>query len=66
MNWELILEIIAAVILLLALIILAKRNMNHNYTIGSGMFKMSDGNLEKNKHLDSADYDYYNENGNLR
>lgn len=66
MDWELILSIVAAVVLILALVIVARRNMNHNYTIGSGMYKMSDNNLEKDKHVDPADFDYYNSKGNTR
>lgn len=66
MDWEFIVGIIAVLVLLIAFVVLARRNMNHNYTIGSGMFKMSDDNLEKDKHLDISDYDYYNKDGNLR
>ena len=42
------------------------RNANHDYTAGSGMFKRDDNNLEKDKHLDVSDYDYYNKKGKLK
>ena len=42
------------------------RNANHDYTAGSGMFKRDDNNLEKDKHLDVSDYDYYNNKGKLK
>ena len=63
MDWNLIIGAILAGGVILALIVAARRNMNHNYTIGSGMFKMSEGNLEKGKHVDPADYNYYNNKG---
>ena len=43
--------------------IIAVRNMNHNYTVGSGLFKKSEGNLYKDEKLDVSDYDYYNKTG---
>ena len=56
--------------LLIAVIVIfcgiAFRTINHNYTIGSGMFKSSEDNLEKDKHLDVSDYDYYNKDGKLK
>ncbi len=45
---------------------IAFRTINHNYTIGSGMFKSSEDNLEKEKQLDVSDYDYYNKDGKLK
>ena len=66
MDWELIGGVIAAAVILISLIVVAKRNMTHNYTIGSGMFKMSDNNLEKEKHLDSVDYNFYDDKGVLK
>ena len=30
------------------------------------MFKRDDNNLEKDKHLDVSDYDYYNNKGKLK
>jgi hypothetical protein len=42
------------------------RTANHDYTAGSGMFKRDDNNLEKDKHLDVSDYDYYNKKGKLK
>ena len=65
MDWSLIGSIALAVGLLILIVVRARRNMNHNYTIGSGMFKMSEGNLEKGKHVDPADYNYYNNKGIL-
>lgn len=57
------------VILLVIVVILAVitiRNANHSYTIGSGMFKNSDNNLNKDEHLDASDFDYYNKNDKLK
>ncbi len=42
------------------------RGANHNYTQGSNLFKQSDDNLEKDKHLDVSDYDYYNKDGKFK
>lgn len=66
MDWSLIGSIALAVGLLVLIAVLAKRNMNHNYTIGSGMFKMSDDNLNKDEHLDAADYNFYDDKGILK
>lgn len=65
MDWELIGGIIL-VVLIIVVIIGARRNMNHSYTMGRNMFKMSNDNLEKEKHLDSADYNYYDDKGILK
>ncbi len=46
-------------------VVLGCRNANHNYTIGSGLFKESDENLQKGEHLDPADYQYYNHQDKL-
>ena len=54
------------VVIYVIIVVVARRNMNHNYTIGSGMFKMSDDNLQKGEHLDSADYNYYDNKGVLK
>ena len=45
---------------------IARRNINHGYTSGSGMWKNSDNNLEKDKHLDPADYNYYDDKGIMK
>ncbi len=66
MDWSLIGSIALAVGLLILIVVLARRNMNHNYTIGSGMFKMSDDNLEKDEHLDVSDYNFYDDKGILK
>ena len=66
MIWEIIGNIalcVAFIVVIILIVVLARRNMNHNYTIGSGMFKMSDDNLQKDEHLDSADYNYYDNKG---
>ncbi len=47
-------------------VILGIRSANQSYTIGSGLFKNSDYNLDKDKHVDPADYDYYNKKGKLK
>ncbi len=58
-----IIAVVFFVIFIIVMLVLAARNMNHGYTIGSGMFKSSDDNLEKDKHLDPADYNYYDKDG---
>ncbi len=66
MDWEFLGNIalgVAFIFLIIVFVVIARRNMNHNYTIGSGMFKMSDDNLQKDEHLDSADYNYYDNKG---
>ncbi len=52
--------------IIVVIIIAGLRNANQGYTIGSGMFKNSDGNLNKDEHLDPSDYDYYNHKGKLK
>lgn len=62
-------EIPGAIILVVVIIILvaiAIRNANQNYTIGGGMFKNSDNNLNKDEHMDSSDYNYYDKDGKLK
>ena len=66
MDWEFIAGVIIIIAVILFLLVVALRNMNHNYPIGSGMFKMSENNLEKDKHLDSADYNFYDDDGILK
>ena len=50
MIWEIIGNIalcVAFIVVIILIVVLARRNMNHNYTVGSGMFKMSEDNLQK-------------------
>lgn len=63
MTWEWIVGILLAAVMVIALVVSARRTMHHNYTIGSGMFKRSENNLEEDKHLDPADYNYYDDQG---
>lgn len=53
-------------VLIILMAVVRVRNANHGYTIGSGIFKRSDNNLEKDKHLDIADYQYYNSTDKLK
>lgn len=46
--------------------LLGLRNANHNYTIGSGLYKNSDNNLNKDEYLDPSDYNYYNTKDKLK
>ena len=46
--------------------ILGFRNANHNYTVGGGMFKNGDDNLNKDEHLDVSDFNYYNKHDKLK
>ncbi len=57
---------IALIIIIIVLIVVAVRNANQNYTIGGGMFKNSDNNLNKDEHMDSSDYNYYDKDGKLK
>lgn len=66
MDWELIVGVVLCAVLYIVMMSLAKRNMNHNYTIGSGMYKMSDSNLNKGGHVDPADYNYYDTDGLMK
>lgn len=54
------------VVIIVVVVIAALRNANQNYTMGSNMFKNSDNNLEKDEHIDPADYDYYNKKGKMK
>ena len=58
--------IIILVIVIVIGIISGIRNANHSYTIGSGMFKNSNDNLEKGKHVDISDFEYYNKEDKLK
>lgn len=58
--------IIILVIVIVIGIISGIRNANHSYTIGSGMFKYSDDNLNKDKKLDASDFNYYNKKDKLK
>lgn len=49
------------VVLLFA--ITAFRNMNHNYTAGSGMFKNSGYDLDSETKKDASDFNYYDTEG---
>lgn len=62
-------EIVGAIVFFVVCIVLvaaAIRNANQGYTLGSGMFKSSDGNLEKDKHMDSSEYNYYDKDGKFK
>ena len=54
------------IVIVVIIVIAALRNANQDYTMGSNMFKNSDNNLEKDNHVDPADYDYYNKKGKLK
>lgn len=57
---------IILIVVVIIFIIVFFRNANHNYTIGSGMFKNSDNNLDRDEYLDPSDYDYYNKKDKLK
>ena len=61
-----ILGVIILVVVIIILVVVGMRNANQNYTIGGGMFKNSDNNLNKDEHMDSSDYNYYNKDGKLK
>lgn len=54
------------IVLLVLFAAVGIRNANHGYTLGSGMFKNSDNNLERDEHLDASDYNYYNEKDKMK
>ena len=58
--------IVLFIVVYAIIIMVAKRNANHNYTLGSGMFKNSENNLRKEEHLNTVDYNYYDNNGVLK
>ena len=58
---EIIFGVIAAIVVGAVFIAIYLRNSNHNYTIGSGLFKTSEYNLDKDEHVDSSDYNYYDD-----
>ena len=57
---------IILVVVIIILVVIAIRNANQNYTIGGGMFKNSDNNLNKDEHMDSSDYNYYDKDGKFK
>ena len=59
-------EIIILIVVVLLLAIVGFRTANHNYTIGSGLFKHSHENLKKDEHLDPSDYNFYDDDGKLK
>lgn len=59
-------EIILLIAGIVIIIVLGIRNANHNYTLGSGMFKNSDNNLERDENVDISDYNYYNKKDKLK
>ena len=46
--------------------VIRARKADQNYTIGSGLYKDSDYNLEKQRHADACDYNYYNDTDKLK
>ena len=60
------LEIILLIVGVVILFVVGIRKANHNYTLGSGMFKNSDNNLERDKYNDPSDFNYYNKNDKLK
>ena len=60
MGWMILLVVIVVVVLL------GLRSAKHSYTMGSNLFKDSDNNLEKDKHQDVSDYEYYNDKDILK
>ncbi len=59
-GWIILLGIIVFVVLL------GVRKANENYTVGSGLFKRSENNLEKDEKVDPSDYNYYNDKDKLK
>lgn len=53
-------------IMIAIFVVLGLRSANESYTAGSGMFKRSEGNLQRDEHLDASDYNYYNTTDKLK
>lgn len=53
-------------VIIVFFVVVGLRAANQNYTAGSGLFKRSDNNLEKDEHLDISDYNYYNNKDKLK
>ena len=58
-----ILLLLAAVVLF---VVIGIRQANHNYTIGSGMFKSSDDHITGQRQKDASDFDYYNDTDKMK
>lgn len=57
---------ICVVFVIVIFAVVKSRKMNENYTVGSGLFKRSDYNLEKDEKMDASDYNYYNDKDQLK
>ena len=53
-------------IMIAIFVVLGLRNANQNYTAGSGLFKRSENNLQRDEHLDASDFNYYNDTDKLK
>lgn len=53
-------------VIIVLIVVVGLRAANHSYTVGSGMFKQSDNNLNKDEHLDISDYNYYNSEDKMK
>ena len=53
-------------ILALVMGIVGGRAARHDYTAGRGMFKKRDENFKKDEHMDSSDYNYFDDEGNMK
>lgn len=52
--------IVTAIIVIILLVVGSKMSRDHGYTIGKGMFKNSEYNLDKDKKSkDVSDFDYW-------
>ena len=55
---------ILGLVIIILLGVCYRRNVNHNYRMGSGLFKSSDSNLDEKE--DFCDKDYYDKDGSMK
>lgn len=56
--------VLPLIVIIIILAIAFRRGANHNYRIGSGMFKSSEDNLDEKD--DFSDKDYYDKDGLMK
>lgn len=61
MGW---LFVLFCIVMVIFAVVFA-RKANHGYTFGSGLFRNSDGNLDRDEKRDVSDFDYYNDKGKM-
>ncbi len=57
---------IALAVIFIIMIVVKSRNMDKDYTLGKGIFKNSEHNIELEKNSDISDNNYYNDTDKLK